>query len=138
MTPIHYAMPNLDRKGLRNFGLITGSIVAVLFGLFFPWLFERRIPIWPWVLSGVLVGWGLLAPSTLRIVYNVWMCFGLLMSSVTTPIILGGVFFLLITPIAFVRRIFGKDSLPKKFDNELNSYRVYSHNANKNNLEMPF
>ena len=36
MTPIHYAMPNLDRKGLRNFGLITGSIVAVLFSFVFP------------------------------------------------------------------------------------------------------
>jgi hypothetical protein len=41
----HHVIPELDRKGLRDFGLVTGSIVAVLFGLFFPWLLERAWPL---------------------------------------------------------------------------------------------
>ena len=31
-----YAIPELDRKGLRDFGLVTGAIIAGLFGVFFP------------------------------------------------------------------------------------------------------
>ena len=42
MTAPH-SIPELDRKGLREFGLVTGGIVAVLFGLFFPWLLERAV-----------------------------------------------------------------------------------------------
>jgi hypothetical protein len=48
----------LDSGGLREFGLTTGGIVAGLFGLFFPWLLERPIPRWPWVIAGVLCAHG--------------------------------------------------------------------------------
>jgi len=127
----------LDRKGLREFALTTGAIVAVLFGLFFPWLLERPIPRWPWVITGVLVVWGLAAPSSLRPVYRGWMKFGLLMSKVTTPLIMGIVFFLVVTPMGFIRRIAGKDSLARQFDGS-ESYRVPSHKAPIRNLEKPF
>ena len=39
-----HKIPVLDRKGLREFGLVTGGIIAGLFGLFFPWLIERPFP----------------------------------------------------------------------------------------------
>ena len=44
-----HTIPELDRTGLREFGIVTGGIVAVLFGLLFPWLLERSFPLWPWV-----------------------------------------------------------------------------------------
>ena len=44
--------------------------------------------------------WALLIPDTLNLVYREWMRFGLLLSKVTTPIIMGAVFFLIITPTA--------------------------------------
>ncbi len=87
-----HTIPELDRKGLRDFGLVTGAIVAALFGLFFPWVLERSIPIWPWVIAGVLAVWALAAPLTLKPVYRQWMMLGLLLSKITTPIILGAVF----------------------------------------------
>jgi hypothetical protein len=37
---INHKIPELDRKGLREFGLMTGAVVVVIFGLFFPWLLE--------------------------------------------------------------------------------------------------
>lgn len=126
-----------DRKGLREFGLVTGGIVAVLFGLFFPWLLGRPTPAWPWVIAGVLGAWGLVAPQSLGAVYRGWMKFGLLMSKVTTPVIMGIVFFLVITPIGFVRRLSGKDSLVRRFDNSA-SYRVPSAKPPAKNLERPF
>ncbi|MEO7386235.1 MAG: sxtJ, partial [Gammaproteobacteria bacterium] len=79
-------IPELDQKGLREFALVTGGIVAGLFGLFFPWILERPIPRWPWVILGVLAVLGLLAPLAVRPIYKGWMQFGLFMSRITTPI----------------------------------------------------
>ena len=41
-------IPELDRAGLRQFGLLMGGFVALVFGLLLPWLFERTLPLWPW------------------------------------------------------------------------------------------
>ena len=88
-----HEIPELDRKGLRDFGLVTGAIFVALFGLFFPWLLELNIPTWPWVLGSILAVWGLAAPATLRPLYRAWMKLGLMLSKITTPIVLGIVFF---------------------------------------------
>jgi hypothetical protein len=136
-----YVIPELDKKGLREFGLVTGGVVAGLFGVFFPWLFDRafpaEFPLWPWVVFGVLGGWGLIAPNSLRPVYKIWMRFGLMLSKITTPIIMGLVFYVVITPFGLMRRLFGDDPMARKFEN-LVSYRVPSKKAPKKNLEKPF
>ena len=133
-----HEIPEIDRKGLREFAFILGGAVAVIFGLLLPWLFERSYPLWPWVFLGVFAVWGLLAPNTLRPVYRVWMRFGLLLNKVTTPLVLGVVFFLMILPVGLVRRALGKDSIPKRAEPEKDSYRVASDAIPKESLERPF
>lgn len=134
-----HPIPELDRAGLRNFGLTTGAIIVVLFGLGFPWLLGRGIPLWPWVIGGALGAWGLAAPKSLRPVYRLWMRFGLLMSRVTTPLILGIAFYLVLTPISFFRKLMGgHDSLARRFDPESGSYRVISRKPSSKNLERPY
>lgn len=132
-----HEIPELDRKGLREFGLVTGGIVAGLFGLFFPWLLERSIPLWPWIVFGVLGVWGLVAPLSLRPVYRGWMRFGLMLSKVTTPLIMGIVFFVVITPVALILKIVGNDPMARKFDDS-ESYRVPTKKAPTENLEKPY
>ena len=138
-----HVIPELDRKGLREFGLVTGGIVAVLFGLFFPWLLDRPIaiwplqPLWPWVIFGVLGAMGLIVPMALNPVYKVWMRFGLLMGRIMTPLIMSIVFYLVITPVGLFRKVFATDSLARKFeDNE--TYRVVSKKPSVKNLERPY
>ncbi len=133
-----HTIPELDRKGLRDFGLVTGGIIAVLFGLFFPWLIERPIPRWPFVILLVLGGLGLAAPLALKPVYHWWMRFGLLMSKITTPIIMGLVFYGVITPMGLVRRLLGKDSLARRLKPEEQSYRIKSEATPPQRLEKPF
>jgi hypothetical protein len=128
----------LDRKGLRDFGLTTGGIVAVLFGLFFPWLLDISFPLWPWIVFGVLGIWALAAPDSLKPVYRWWMRFGLLLNRITTPIILGAVFFLMLAPMALAMRIFGRDPMARKLDADTKSYRVMSKKQPKENMEKPF
>ena len=133
-----HEIPELDRRGLREFGLVTGAIFVVLFGLFFPWLLEAEIPIWPWALGGILATWALAAPVTLQPVYRGWMKFGLLLSKITTPIVLGIVFFLVIFPIGFTMRLFGRDPMARRIDDDTDSYRIPSPKIPKNNMERPF
>lgn len=131
-------IPELDRKGLRDFGLITGGIVAVLFGLMLPWLLGRVLPVWPWVVFAVLAAWSVVAPSTLRLVYRGWMRFGLLMSRVMIPLLMSLVFFLVVTPIGAVRRLLSKDEIAKHADAALESYRQPSEARKRKDLERPF
>jgi len=137
MSAIH-AIPELDRKGLRSFGLTTGAIIAGLFGLFFPWLLDSVIPVWPWVIFGILGIWALIAPASLKPVYRNWMRFGLLLNKITTPLIMGVLFFIAIMPLGFGLRLLGKDPLRRSYDKNATSYRIDSTKHDKENLENPF
>ena len=136
MADSRHEIPELDRAGLRQFGLVTGGIVASLFGLFLPWLFERPWPLWPWVVFAILAVWSLTGPGSLRPVYRAWMRFGLLMSRVTTPVILGIVYFMVIAPAGFLMRIAGKDPMGRRLDENTRSYRVQSRKGK--HMEKPF
>ena len=83
---------NVENPGaqeLRKFGIVTGLIVAVLFGLLLLWIFDFNWPKWPWVISGILWVWALIAPATLFVVYKYWLKFGHVAGWINTRIILG-------------------------------------------------
>ena len=131
-------IPELDRKGLRSFGFTFGAIIAVLFGLLVPWLFDKAIPVTPWVILLVMVAWGLAAPMTLRPLYTAWMTFGLFMSRITTPIIMGIVFYIVVTPMGFLFRLFASDPLHRDWDAEAETYRNDSEHLPPERLRKPF
>lgn len=133
-----HTIPELDRAGLRNFGITTGAMVALLFGLFFPWLLDLSYPRWPWILFAILAALGLIVPTALRPVYHGWMRFGLLMSRITTPLILGIVFFGVVLPMGIFMRFFKRDPMNRELDESADSYRVASRHATRENLERPF
>ena len=135
---MQHEIPELDRKGLREFGLLTGGILAALFGLCFPWLFDRPFPSWPWALGAVLVLWALVAPATMKGFYRLWMRFSLLLSRVTTPVIMSVVFFVVITPVALILRAMGRDSMTRRFDLAAKSYRIPARKPPKSSMERPF
>lgn len=133
-----HAIPELDSKGLRNFALSTGAAFAALFGMFFPWLLDLSYPVWPWVLFAVLALGGLLLPESLRPVHYWWMRLALLISKVTTPIVLGVVFFFVFMPYGLVAKILGKDPMQRKLDDTIDSYRVDSKSSAREDLENPY
>ena len=122
---IDHIIPDLDRKGLREFGLTTGAAVVAIFGLFIPWMIERPWPVWPWVIAAPLWSLALIYPLWLRWIYRAWMRFGLLASRVMTPLVLGIVFFGMISPMALARRLRGNDPMQRAFDPNRKSYRVH-------------
>jgi hypothetical protein len=132
-------IPELDKKGLREFGLVTGAIIAVLFGLFFPWLLGFQWPLWPWILAGILAAWALIAPLSLNPVYHGWMRFGLVLGWFSSRIVLSILFYLIFTPVGlFMRTLRGYDPLKRKPDQQADSYRIMSSSRPKKHMERPF
>ena len=130
-------IPELDRSGLRNFGITTGGIIAAIFGILLPYLLDRAWPLWPWIVAAVLGGWALVAPASLGPVYRGWMRFGLLASKIVTPIILTIVYVVTIIPTSIVLALMGKDTMRRKF-NSGPSYRVQSKQPSVENMEKPY
>lgn len=137
MMTTAFEIPELDASGLRRFGLTTGGILAVLFGVVVPYFFDRQWPVWPWIIFAVLAIWALLAPSTLKPVYHGWMRFSMLLGKVTTPIIMTLVFAIAFVPMALLLRLLRKDFLHRKFDASP-SYRVESKRPSVENMEKPY
>ncbi len=133
-----HIIPELDARGLRNFALTTSAIVIVLFAIGVPWLFSLSYPVWPWILAAILSAWGLIHAPSLKPVYRAWMKFGLLLNRITTPLILGIVFFLIFTPVALVMRLFGRDTMQRKFDPGAGSYRKRAQTRDPKSMENPF
>ncbi len=130
-------IPVLDRGGLRQFGLTTGAIVAALFGIAFPYLFDLSWPIWPWIVFAVLGIWAVIAPAGLRPVYRGWMRFGMMLSKITTPIIMTLLFLFAILPMSLLMRLFQNDPMRRSFDDS-KSYRVKAKQPSVKNLEKPY
>jgi hypothetical protein len=132
-------VPSLDNKGLRKFGITTGIIIVILFAFFFPWLLDMAaMPLWPWILAGLLWVPALLAPATLRPVYNTWMKIGHGIGWVNTRIILGLLFYVMVMPMGLVMRLFGNDPMNRKRDKSASSYRIPSMSEAKDRLEKPY
>jgi hypothetical protein len=127
-----------DKKALREFGLVMAGAIAGIFGLLLPFLFEHARPIWPWPVALVFLLLGVFLPQGLRQIYVQWMRFGILIGRVTTPLLLGVIFYLIITPAGLIRRAVGGNSVRKPRDAMKDTYRVKSRQPDNEKMERPF
>lgn len=104
----------------RAVGLVF-AVVFLLIGLF-PWFFGGGLRPWALIVGAVFVATALLMPALLGPLNRVWTLLGLLLHKVMTPFVLGVMFFLVITPMGVVMRMFGGDPLRLHFDRQRPSY----------------
>ena len=110
-------------RDLRQFGLIVGGVFSVI-GLW-PAFFRSESPhFWALVLGGGLVGLGAILPQSLKPIYYMWMKIGHFLGAINTRIILGIIFYGLITPMGMVMRLMGKDSMHRVWMKDTTTYRV--------------
>lgn len=133
-----HSITKLNKKELRDFGLLTGAIVAALFGLLLPWIRGHFLPPWPWIIAVILWFLAVLAPATLKPVYQVWMRIGLGLGWVNTRIILGLVFYGLIMPMGAIMRLLNRDPMAREFEADLQTYRLPSQPRTRASMEKPF
>jgi hypothetical protein len=117
-------MPNeITAKQLRSFGFTVGGIFALI--ALWPLIIRAEDPRW-WavVVAGCLLVPAAVFPQSLTWVYKGWMALGHVLGWINTRIILGFIFYFIVTPIGLFRRWLGKDPMGKKLRPDLDSYRV--------------
>lgn len=129
---------NLNPKELRNFGFILSSVFILVFGITLPLLKHQHTPIWPWVISGTLFAFAVLLPKPLQLIYTPWMKLGAVLGWINTRIILGFIFFLIITPIGLILRLVKHDPLNRQIEPNATTYRIKSENQNIQHMEKPY
>ena len=111
-------------RDLGKFGLTVGG-AFILLGVL---LLLRHRPSYP-VFCGVgalLMAFGVIWPRALKYVYIVWMALAFTLGFVMSNVILTLFFFLFVTPIGLLARLFQKDFLARKWDKQAASYWIQS------------
>ncbi len=100
----------------KSFGIVF-FIVFLLIALY-PLINNDDLRIWSLIIAIIFLILGLINSKVLTPLNKLWFKFGLLLGKVISPIIMGIIFFLVVTPTALIMRIIGKDLLNLKFNNK--------------------
>ena len=120
----------------RRFGLTVGAAFLVFAGIAAWRGHPLALRILASVGGGLIVG-GLLVPRALLPVERVCMQMAHLISRITTPIIMAALFFLVITPMGRLRRLFGGHGLPRHRSGE-SAWRERADGSRRSNLSRQF
>ena len=127
-----------DKSDLRKFGITMGIILTLLGGLFL-WR-EKGYFIYFFILAAAFIIPGLVLPAALRPAHKGWMTLSILLGWVMTRVILSVLFYLVVTPTRCLARLFGKQFLDLKIDNNIESYWIQREKQplNKTDYERQF
>ena len=131
----------VSTSDLRKFGFIMGGMVALMFGLIFPWIFDKTSenwPIWPFIVMAVFFILAIAVPEILRPVNHYWLIIGSFLGFINSRIILGAMFYLMIFPIGMILKVLGKDSMQRKLEENTETYRKITKAREKDHLKKPF
>ena len=114
-------------RELRKFGIMVGVILLILAGYSF-WKEKESAQLFLGIATFFIVA-GFALPVVLKPLYMIWMSFAVVLGWFMTRIILGMLFYTIITSIGVVSRLFGKRFLEQGFDESKGSYWI--HRINK-------
>ena len=114
-------MDDVKISSNRSFGIVF--FVVFLLIAIYPLINNGEVRIWSLVIAIIFFILGLINSKVLTPLNKLWFKFGLLLGRIISPIVMGLIFFLVVTPIGLIMRIFGKDLLNLKF-NKNQSYWI--------------
>ena len=103
----------------RSFGIVF-FIVFLLISIY-PLINNENIRIWSLVVSLIFLVLSIINSNFLLPLNKLWFKFGIFLGKIISPIIMGIIFFLVVTPIGLIMRLLGKDVLNLK----LSDYKSY-------------
>ena len=113
----------VSKATLRQFGLLVGGIFLFIGVWPFVWR-QDPLRLWAIVPGIVLMVVGAVLPELLREIYRGWMFLGHVLGWINTRIILGILFYGLITPMGAIMKLTGRDPMRRGFDPKAQTYRV--------------
>jgi hypothetical protein len=111
---------NINKKNNITFGILF-FIFFLIIGLY-PLISNEPIRIWSIILSSVFLIITIINPNLFAFLNKLWIKFGILLGKIITPIIMGLVFFFLVTPTGIFVKILKKDVMGLK--REASSYWI--------------
>jgi len=107
-------MDEIKISSNRSFGIVF-FIVFLLIALY-PLLKDNDLRIWSLVISFIFLILGLINSKILTPLNRLWFKFGLLLGKFISPLIMGIIFFIVVTPIGIIMRLLKKDLLNLKYN----------------------
>ena len=98
----------------RSFGIVFFIVFFLIAS--YPLTQGGELRIWSLIICLIFLILGLINSKILTPLNKLWFKFGVFLGKIVSPIIMGIIFFLVVTPIGLIMRVFGKDVLNLKFD----------------------
>ena len=100
----------------KSFGVVF--FIVFLIVSIYPLINNGELRIWSLITAIIFLILGLINSKVLTPLNKLWFKFGLLLGKVISPLVMGIIFFIVVTPTALIMRIIGKDLLNLKFNNK--------------------
>ena len=110
----------------KSFGIVF-AIVFFLIALW-PIIKSDDIRIWSLIVSIIFLILGIMNSSILTPLNKIWFRFGIFLGKLIAPVVMGIIFFFVVTPIGLIMRLLGRDLIKLKKNNE-NSYWIEKKDA---------
>jgi len=119
----------------RSFGFL---FFVVFFAIsFWPLKSQGDLRLWAFILSLVFLVLGVLNSKLLTPFNKLWFKFGILLGSIVSPIVMGAVFFIVVTPVGLIMRFLGKDLLRINKSKPVSTYWI-NRDKQKNSMKKQF
>ena len=105
-------MDDVKISSNRSFGIVF-FIVFLLIAAY-PLIYSGEVRVWSITISLTFLVLGLLNSKILTPLNKLWFKFGIFLGKIISPLIMGIIFFLVVTPTGLIMRILGKDILNLK------------------------
>ena len=109
-------MNNISISSNKSFGIVF--FVVFLIVALYPLLENESVRLWSIILSAIFLILGMLDSKFLTPLNKIWFKFGILLGSIVSPIVMGVVFFAIVTPTSIIMKVLGKNLLNLKKDNK--------------------
>ena len=103
----------MKRSSEKNFGILFTSVFLLI--AIWPLVEGETVRIWSLILSFIFLITTFFKQNLLKPLNIIWTKFGELLGKIIAPIVMALIFFIILTPLSFIIRIFGKDLLRLKF-----------------------
>tara|TARA_Y100000389_G_scaffold163317_1_gene166524 strand:- start:208 stop:591 length:384 start_codon:yes stop_codon:yes gene_type:complete len=108
-------MDEIKISSNRSFGIVFFIVFFII--AIYPIFKNEDVRLWSLVISIIFLILGLINSNFLAPLNKLWFKFGIFLGKIISPIIMGIIFFLVVTPIGFIMRLLGKDLLNLKYNN---------------------
>jgi len=109
-------MDNIKIGSNRSFGIVFFIFFLII--SLYPLLNDSEIRLWSLIISIIFLVLGIANSKLLTPINKIWFKFGLLLGKIVSPIIMGIIYFFVVTPIAILMKLLKKDILNLKYNNK--------------------